>query len=308
MTEEPQVDQCTGARRRPGGEAADQGEPADQRHEHLGADEARAALDPGQPVDDGGDTGGEQEQADDVQAGAGAAGGGAVVGQGAPGEPAADQTEGDVDEKDPAPVGQAQDDPAQDRAEDGTERGGQGDGGHDLADVAALGGLHDQGGHEGHHDAAADALDDAEGDETGRVPGQGAQYRAEQERTQCGDPEPLAAEPGLGPPGERDGDEHGQQIAGAHPLDRGQRSAQCRGEVVEGDGDDGGVEDDGEGADDDGEGQAPHGGIDAVGVRWRGSGAGLGRARSSGPMESAHGKAALRYRLVSCARQSRAQV
>ncbi len=290
MAEQPDVDDgaAAGAGQCPGDETADQGESTDQRDEDPGVGEARAALDPGEAVHEGGAAGGEQEQAERVQRCAGAAGDGPVVGQVAQGEPGADGAEGDVDEEQPAPVGQMQDQTAEYGPEDRTEGGGHGDDRHDLADVAAPGRLHEQCGHQRHHDAGGGTLEDPEGDQAGRVPGQRAQQRAEQEPAEGRHPQPTSAEPRLRPAGQRDGDEHGEQIAGAHPLDGGERGAEVLGQVVEGDADDGGVQDDGEGADDEGDRHPPHGWVHAVGVCATGVGAVGARAVGARAVGSAH--------------------
>jgi hypothetical protein len=194
-------------------------------------------------------------------------------GQIAPGEVAADQAEGDVEQEDPAPVAEVQDDAAEHRADDRAERGGHGDQGHDLADVATLGRLHDQRGHQHHQNAAADALDDPEGDQARSVPRGGAQQRADEEQAQGGDPQSLAAQNRLGPAdrGHRGG--QGQQVGGGHPLDGAERGVQLPGKAVDGDAHDRGVEDDGERADDQREDHASQGRIGAVGsVGVRGGG------------------------------------
>jgi hypothetical protein len=118
VTQEPDVEQgVRSAPQRPADVADEQGQPGDQGQPHLEAGEPVGSAELRQAVDDGGDAGREQQHADGVQAGAGA-GAGPVLGQVAPGEVAADDAEWHVEQEDPAPVAQVQDDAAEHRADD----------------------------------------------------------------------------------------------------------------------------------------------------------------------------------------------
>ncbi|URN05529.1 hypothetical protein LUW74_20900 [Actinomadura madurae] len=61
VAEQPQVDQgARGPGQRPGGEGGDQGESAEQRDEDMGGGDVRAALDPGEAVDECGGAGAQE--------------------------------------------------------------------------------------------------------------------------------------------------------------------------------------------------------------------------------------------------------
>jgi hypothetical protein len=218
-------------------------------------------------------------------------GGGAVGRQQSYGEDQADEAERDVDQEQPRPREVVEDQAADDRTEDRAERGGQADGGHQPAEVLPVRGLDQERGHQRQHHAAAETLHDPEGDQALDVPRARTQRGADQEQRQRGQPEPLAADPALRPAADRDGDEHGEQVRRAHPLDRADRRVELGAELVDRDAHDRRVEDDGDGAGD-------QRGSDALELRVeRGTG-----CRCGGLL--GHGRLRFRYTTVSW-RQSR---
>jgi hypothetical protein len=81
--------------------------------------------------------------------------------------------------------------------------------------------------------------------------GQAAQAGAGDEQDQREDPDTLGAEAVDGPAADRDDDGQGEQVAGGHPLDGGDRHMEVAAEGGECDGDDRRIEDRHDGAEDD---------------------------------------------------------
>ena len=221
-----------------------------ERDDDVGVREAGGAARVAQPEDDRRDAGSEQGEARQVKPRPRRPGERLVRGHEPRGEDQAGDAERHVHPEHEPPAEVGKDRAADERAEDRAEQRGQGHDGNGPAEGLAARGLHDQRGQQREHDAAAKALHDAPGDQRVDVPRQAGADRADEEDGERGHPQPLAAEPPQPPGGQRYRDAQREQVAGRHPLDRGHRRVQPRGERVQRDADDRRVEDDPEETDD----------------------------------------------------------
>jgi hypothetical protein len=241
LGEQPHVDQWPRGPQRVQDEGADQQHPGEQRQ--PGGDGAQAAVRRGlgEAEDEQAEAGGEQRQAEQVEA-AGVLGG---LGARQPAQPHEDADDADrhVDVEDPAPRQVVDDQAADHRSEHRSHEHGHADDAHHAADALGAGRLGQQDHADRHDHAAADALHDAEGDQRGQVPGQAAEDRAGDEEDDRGQPHAAGAEALGGPAGERDDHGQGEQVAGGHPLHVIERGVEVDAQRLQGDVDDRGVED-----------------------------------------------------------------
>ena len=257
---------------RPQRERGDQQAAADDRQEDIRTRESAIARHVREAPEQRDQTGGEQQESHDVQPRARA---GLVPRQQPPGQEQSDQAERHVDQEQPLPAAEVQDDAADHRSQDRSERGRQGDGRHQLAKVRGTACCLDQDRHhQREHGSAAESLHDAEGDEAGRVPGEGAEHRSEQEEGEGSHPEALAAELALQPADQRDRDSQREQIARRDPLDRRDARVEVDGQLMQRDAHDGRVEDDRDAADDDRDRGAHERGVELAVVGRGGGGCG----------------------------------
>ena len=159
------------------------------------------------------------------------------AGQQPPGEHQPDRDHRHVDQEQPAPAEPVEYHPADHRAEDRPERQRQAHRGDQAAACPPARGPDRQRLHQREDQAGGEPLHHPEPDQAGVVPGHRAQDRPDHEQQQRRHPDPLAAPPGLRPPGDRDRHRHRQQVAGRHPLDRPVGRVQADHQRVQRDGD-----------------------------------------------------------------------
>jgi hypothetical protein len=216
-------------------EGGQQGRSGRERAQDGRVVEAAVRADPGQAVDDRGQCGRQQRQAEDVQPLPVRR---RVRREAAPGEDEREDADGHVDVEDPPPADVADDQPADDRAEDRPDQGGQADDRQQAPETPPAGRAHQHGLQDRHDQPAADALDHPEGDQGTRVPRDAAQHRSGQEHQQRDQPHAPRAEPFRRPGGHRDRHAERQQVTGDHPLHGRHRGVQVAPQRVEGDVDD----------------------------------------------------------------------
>ncbi len=237
VPEQPQIEQgCGGGAQGVHGVRGEQDHTDGQPDDHLGAAEAVAAG-LGQRVDERGEAGGEQRDTQGVE-GHRVTTGRRVGGQHPDRQHDRGEREGDVDQEHPLPGEVVQQQPADDGPDHRAERDRYGDQAHDPADPGGPGGARDHGHHDRVDHAAAEALDDAEGDQALRVPGEGAERRADQEDRKAQQPHAFGAEPDHGPAGQRNRQGDREQIAGGHPFDGGERRVELAAQRADPDVDD----------------------------------------------------------------------
>ena len=227
--------------------ASSEGDADRQRDDHIRMAEPGGGARVGQAEDERRDARRQQREPEDVQLRLDR--GGVVPRQVPRGQNQARDAERHVHPEHEPPAQVGQDGAADERAEDRPEQGGQRDQGDGPAERLAPCGLHDQRRQDREQETAADPLDDPPGDQGVDVPGQAGADGPDQEHGQREHPQPLAPEPPQRPGGKRHRHAQGEQVAGGDPLNGRDGRVQLGRERVQGDADDGGVEDHGDEAD-----------------------------------------------------------
>ena len=155
---------------------------------------------------------------------------------------------------------------ADDRAEDRAEQHRDAEHGHHATDALRAGGAGQDRHAERHQHAAAEALEDPVEDEQLERGRGRAEHGAGGEEEDGEEVEPLGAEAVGGPAGQRDDAGEGEGVAGHRPRDLGRGGVELLLEGLEGDGDDGDVEDRHDGAEDDDAGDHQDALVELVGV------------------------------------------